>query len=291
MNSEINHNPEFFKNIEGVENGEANLFNQTTVYINAGGRGTRLESVFPKGPSGVTKALIDFNGKPMVENHSDILLKLGFKNIIIGAGDHLNIKEHYKGKENDRVNVVNVEIQEDTGGDLIKAVRESENSGKNILVENVDTVLYIKDLEKLLAQHEKTGATATIVLTTKKGVPNEGAFFVDESGKVIFSREARKEDSLSEPEKWTGFRGSSTGAVIFKTNFLQSYDWQSGKGSLSVYRDIVPELIKRGELYAYDNENNLFTDTGTPEKYSQIKRHEKKLFTALADKYLNQSRK
>lgn len=286
MNSEINHNPEFF---EDIEDKKANLFNQTTVYINAGGRGTRLESIFPKGPSGVTKALIDFNGKPMVENHSDILLKLGFKNIIIGAGDHLNIKEYYKGKENDRVNVVNTKIQEDTGGDLIKAVRESENSGKNTLVENVDTVLYIQDLGELLAQHEKTGATATIVLTTKKGVPNEGAFFVDESGKVVFSGEARKERGLSEPEEWSGFRGSSTGTVIFNTDFLRSYDWQSGQESLSVYRDIIPELIKRGELYAYDNGKNLFTDTGTPEKYYQIKRHEKKLFGALEEKYLNQN--
>lgn len=273
-----------------VDAEKTKLFNQTTVYINAGGRGTRLESIFPKGKSGVTKALIDFNGKPMVQNHTDLLTELGFKNIIVGAGDHLNIKEHYAGQENERLKVVNTETQEDTGGDLIKAVRETENNGANILVENVDTVLYVKNLAELLAQHEKSGATATIVLTTKKGVPNEGAFFVDENGKVVFSKEAREEYGLEEPEEWTGFKASSTGTVIFKTDFLQSYDWQSGQKPLSVYRDLIPEIIKQGGLYAYNNENNLFTDTGTPEKYHQIKRHEKKLFGALGEKYLNQDK-
>ncbi|MFA6533496.1 MAG: NTP transferase domain-containing protein [Patescibacteria group bacterium] len=287
MNFEINNKAEAPRDAEAEKK---KLFNQTTVYINAGGRGTRLESIFPKGPSGVTKALIDFNGKPMIQNHTDLLSELGFKNIIIGAGDHLNIKEYYAGQENERLSVVNTEKQEDTGGDLIKAVRETENNGENILVENVDTVLYVKNVAELLAQHEKSGATATIVLTTKKGVPNEGAFFVDENGKVVFSREAREEYGLAEPDEWAGFKASSTGTVIFKTDFLKSYDWQSGQEPLSVYRDLIPELIKQGGLYAYNNENNLFTDTGTPEKYHQIKRHEKKLFGALGEKYLNQDK-
>ncbi|MDX9913852.1 MAG: hypothetical protein RBS77_04695 [Candidatus Moranbacteria bacterium] len=64
--------------IESPNNPEKeNLFSQTTVYINASGRGTRLESIFPKGPSGVTKALIDFNGEPMIQNHTDLLADLG----------------------------------------------------------------------------------------------------------------------------------------------------------------------------------------------------------------------
>ncbi|MFA5986445.1 MAG: NTP transferase domain-containing protein [Parcubacteria group bacterium] len=288
MNFEIKNTAEVPKD---VETEKKKLFAQTTVYINAGGRGTRLESIFPKGPSGVTKALIDFNGKPMVKNHTDLLSELGFKNIIVGAGDHLDIKEYYAGQENERLRVANTETQEDTGGDLIKAIRETENNGKNVLVENVDTVLYVKNLVDLLAQHEKSDATATIVLTTKKGVPNEEAFFVDKNGRVIFSREARQEHALVEPEQWTGFKASSTGTVIFKTDFLRSYDWQPGQEPLSAYRDLIPELIKRGELFAYNNENNLFTDTGTPEKYHQIKRHEKKLFGALEKKYLDQDKK
>lgn len=272
-----------------LENKE--LFRQTTVYINAGGRGTRLESIFSKGPQGVTKALIEFNGKPMIQNHVDLLLKMGFKNIIVGAGDHTDVKEYFRDNKDRRLAVVNTEVQEDTGGDLIKAMRQAENIGNNVLVENVDTLLYAKDVGELLAQHEKSGAAATIVLSTRKGVPNEGAFFVDENGKVIFSKEARSEYGMEEPENWEGFRGSSTGALVFKVDVLKNFNWQSGSGLLSIYRDIVPELISQGKLFAYNNEDNFFTDMGTPDKYRQVKRHEKQIFGSIGKKYLDQTKK
>jgi len=152
-------------------------------------------------------------------------------------------------------------------------------------VENVDTILLVDNFDKLLKQHNETNALGTIVLTTKKGVPNEGAFYVDENGKVIFSREARNQSSVKEPNNWTGFRGSSTGAIIFSTDFLKQYNWRAGDGRLSIYKDLVPELIEMGGLYAYDNENNFFMDVGTPDKYKQIKRHPK-IFGAVGARYL-----
>ncbi|MFW0862484.1 MAG: nucleotidyltransferase family protein [Candidatus Komeilibacteria bacterium] len=264
------------------------LFKETTVYINAGGRGTRLEPVLPKDKKGIAKAMIEFNEQPMIKNHTDLLLKLNFKNIIVGAGDHTNIADYYSENDIDdeRLDIVDTATQEDTGGDLIKAVRQVENVGKNVLIENVDTVLYVDRLDSLLAQHEQSGATATIVLTTAKGVPNENAFFVDESGKVVYTKEGSS-DEQEEPKEWSGFRGSSTGMVIIDSNFIKSYDWSPGDSRLSVYRDMVPELIKRGLLFAYNNGDSLFADIGTPEKYKKFKRHEKQLFNALGDKYLN----
>lgn len=273
-----------------IESERIKSISETTVYINAGGRGKRMESIFKKGEKGITKALLDFNGKPMVQSHSDLFQRLGFKNIIIGAGDHFNIKQHYAGQENTRLQVVNTEIQENTAGDLIKAIRGTGNLGDNILVENVDTLLYLKNINDLLEQHQKTNALATIVLTTKSGVPNENAFFVDETGKVIFSREANPEYGLIEPRDWAGLKASSTGVVIFKTEFLRNYSWQAGERSLSIYQDLLPELIKKGELYAYNNGKKLFVDTGTPESYHQIQRHVKKLFSALCKKYLDQDK-
>ncbi len=84
----------------------------------------------------------------------------------------------------------------------------------------MDTLLYA-DLEKFIRQHEDGGAMATIILTTKKGVPNEGAFFVDEGNNVVFSKEVRNKNDLVEPDNWSQFRGSSTGTIIFKTDFLR----------------------------------------------------------------------
>jgi mannose-1-phosphate guanylyltransferase len=260
---------------------------RTMVYINAGGEGTRLRPVFP-GEERVTKALVEFAGKPMVQNHADLLLRMGFKKVVIGAGDHFNVKEHFQGQEGERLSVVNTERQEDTGGDLIKAVRSMENTGKNILVENVDTLAYVEDMGKLLVQHEERGAAGTIVLTTRKGVPNEGAFYMDENGKIVFSKESRDTGSLPEPQGWGGFRGSSTGIVVLDAEVLRNYGWQSGDGKLSLYRDIIPQLIRDGRMFGYNNGDNLFVDTGTPEKYYQIKRHEDRLLGALGERYLDQ---
>ena len=287
MHFEYSHGTETPSSVEAEK---VSLFKKTTVYINAGGRGTRLQSVFPKSKGGISKAMIQFDGKPIIEHHTDLLLALGFKNVIVGAGDHLNVKRHYEEREDGTLSVVNTETQKDTGGDLIKAIRETKNSGSYILVENVDTVLYVKNLTELLTQHEKSGATATIVLTTKKGVPNEGAFFVDENGKVIFSKEAGPEHGLIEPEGFQGLKASSTRAILFKKDFLTSYTWGSDQQPLSVYRDLIPELIVRGELYAYNNGDNLFTDIGTPETYQQIKRREKRLFGALGQRYLDRDK-
>jgi NDP-sugar pyrophosphorylase family protein len=286
-NEYLQHN--VIKQKKDIEKKE--LFAQTTVYINAGGRGTHLESIFPKCSTGITKALINFIDKPMVQSHIDLLSKFGFKNVVVGAGDHLDVKKYFEGKIDDKLDVASAEVCEGTGGDLIKAVRESNNFGENVLVENVDTILYVKSLDELLLWHKKNNAAATIVLTTRKGVPNEGAFFVDKDNRVIFSREADPTHELVEPEKWAGFRGSSTGVVVFNIDTLRSYNWQPGSNSLSIYRDIIPELIKSSNLYAYNNENNLFIDTGMPSRYHQAKRHEKKLFGAVGKRYDEQINK
>jgi NDP-sugar pyrophosphorylase family protein len=265
------------------------LLAETTVYINAGGRGTRMESIFSKGERGITKALIEFNGKPMIKSHVDLIKNFGFRNIVVGGGDHQNVADYFSKLDLEDVEVVTTSQQEDTGGDLIKAVRENENTfGASILVENVDTLLYVKTINDLLKQHKKTKALATIVLTTKKGVPNEDAFFVDGNGKVIFSKESRSFDNSNEPINFKGYRGSSTGMVVFDKERLLNYRWQAGDGKLSIYGDIIPDLIQQGGLMAYNTGKVFFIDTGTPTNYKRIKRHEKKVFGGLKNKYLKQ---
>lgn len=209
--------------------------------------------------------------------------------LLWGGGDHWDINKYFNQQELDSndIKIVNTIKQEDTGGDLIKAVRENKNYfGKYILVENVDTLLYVDTLSELIKQHNLTKAKVTIVLTTKKGVPNENAFFVDRDNRVVFSREAADEYKLKEPDSFVGYQGSSTGMVIFDKDLLLKYNWQPGDGRLSIYRDMIPELIKERKLMAYNTEKVFFVDTGTVKTYDRVKRHEKKVFGALRNKYL-----
>jgi NDP-sugar pyrophosphorylase family protein len=270
------------------ESKENNPLNDTTVVINAGGRGTRLNDIFDADPEiGITKAMLEFNSKPIVQHHVDLILELGFKNVIVAAGDHKNVSDYFAQQPpNEKLQVINTEVQHGTGGDLLKAIKESgDYVGKYVLAENVDTLIAIKNMVDLINFHKEKNATGTIVLTTKKGVPNENAFYLDEQSKVIFSKEADIKHGLVEPENWQGLKASSTGIVIFSTDFLINHQWQPKDGDLSIYRDIIPELIKSGQFYGYNNENNLFIDIGTPENYIPVKKHEHKLFGAIKDRY------
>ncbi|EKE30326.1 MAG: NUDIX hydrolase [uncultured bacterium (gcode 4)] len=147
------------------------------------------------------------------------------------------------------------------------------------MILNADTILHIKNISELLDQHLNSNATATIILTTNKGVPNEDAFFVDDSRKVIHSAESKPEYLSAEPLVWSWIRASSTGAIVFRTEFLKKFEWETWEKPLSIYWDIIPFLIKKWELYAYNNESHLFIDIGTPEKYFHVKNHEKEIFS------------
>lgn len=251
------------------------VLKHTTAYINAGGRGTRLESVLPKDTEhGITKALIDFKGQPILLYHVERLIRRGVGKVVILAGDHNHISQVLGEKLSTYPNVELrfEEEQRGTGGDLIQAIRAEQNPNDYALVSNVDTLLDV-DEGAVLAQHKKVGAEATIVLTTRENAPNQGAFVVDEKNRVVVNREGGTTvDEIVPPEKYM-WQGSSTGMVVFDTRTLATHNWQATDGEVSVYRDLLSEIGSRGGLYAYDNGKNFFMDVGTPETYAKMKRH------------------
>ena len=163
-----------------------------SAYINAGGRGTRLSGVMPSDPSfGIAKALIDIGGTKIIDYQIARLRENGFSRIVVGAGDQQrvvnHVLEHY---ENDgQVTPIVSNKQFGTGGDLINAFRTFPDLfGSQVLVNNVDTILDV-DEDDFINFHNAAKTDASIVLTTSKGVPNEGAFSVDSLDKVIQSTE------------------------------------------------------------------------------------------------------
>lgn len=251
------------------------ILGHTTAYINAGGRGTRLESVLPKDTDrGITKALIDFKGEPIVLYHIERLIRRGVGKVVVLAGDHRHIEERLgeRLRQYPNVELRFEEEQRGTGGDLIRAIRSEQNPNDYALVCNVDTLLDV-DEGAVLMQHKETGAEATIVLTTRIDVPNQGAFVVDEQHRVVVNREGGTTvDEIVPPEKFM-WQGSSAGMVVFDTKSLSTSEWQISSGELSVYRDLLLEIGRRGKLYAYDNGKNFFMDVGTPRTYDKMNRH------------------
>jgi NDP-sugar pyrophosphorylase family protein len=284
------------------EEKETEPFSNVTVVINAGGQGERMLPVpgIPKEMvdekhTRVTKALIEYAGKPIIDYHLEQLIDyFGAQDIIVNAGDHRNLVKHLQQSRwagDTRIRVATTETQEDTGGDLIKTLRGEMQRGAHLhdetLVMNVDTLIEV-DPDALMKTHrnnKEMGAAATIVLTRKmKNIPNAGAYLVGSNGKVLATREADSKYATTIPSGSEVHPMSSTGVVIFNTQELLNYPWQPGeevspgKPGLSIYRHVMGNLVKEGKVWAHDNGANFFWEAGTPVKHEILKRHEEKVF-------------
>ncbi len=256
----------YSEKIKSPEREKHELFKQTTLLINAGGRGTRLESVLEKdSKTGITKALIEMNGQALIDYHIKHAAKLGYGKVVVSAGDHENIAEYLKERDYGiSVETLLVQDQKGTGGDLLEAVKKGTGLGEQLIIQNVDSFVLL-DEGALLEEHKKSGLAATIVLTHRPGVPNEDAWFVNEDNKIIKTLEA--DDDGIETEDEFIYRASSTGMVVFNTEWLRNYE-NTGK-AISIYSDMLPELIEQSQLGAYDNKDYLFYDVGTPERFTK----------------------
>lgn len=232
-------------------------------YINAGGRGTRLNGLFTPDPeTGIAKALLEIGNPPikLIDHHIANLHQQGIDGVVVAAGDQHDVYEYIRDTY-DSVQVTKSTTQLGTGGDLVCYARQVDTD-EAILVQNVDTILAIdlRDLSDKFSLQQTMGSVATIALTINRGVPNENAFFVNESDRVVASEEFNT--TPSEDESFT-YRASSTGAVIFEPSFLRHQDWRKSDGQLSIYRDILRQAQRSRNLYAYNNQTGFFRDVGT----------------------------
>ena len=200
-------------------------------YINAGGRGTRLNPVFAPDPTrGVSKALLEVGAPPipLINHHINKLAAAGVPTIVAGVGDHYNVAEHIRAEYagDTRVHAIEVGAQLGNGGDLVVAVRRHRQLfADQVMISNCDTILDI-DESALAEQHHDTGAGLTIALTENKGVPNEGAYYVGYNSAVVYCAETTKDPPSADADEYTAYRASSTGALVVESALLCDMDWR-----------------------------------------------------------------
>lgn len=247
----------------------------TTAYINAGGRGVRLSSIFhPHERRGGSKALLPV-GKPpisLLEHHINKLKKAGVATIIAGVGDHENVAQYVIDRYKDNsILPVYYPNQLGNGGDIIRAIRDYPGLfPDDVLIINVDTLLDIKE-SKLINFHRTSSADISIALTLNRGVPNEDAFYVDATDRILYSAEATTNPiTLEAALGRCAYRASSTGTLVAKTEMLRSYPWDPGQGDISLYKDIVGAAIARQAMAGYNNGEGLFIDVGTVSTWHEV---------------------
>lgn len=235
-------------------------------YVNAGGRGTRLNGIFTPNPeTGIAKGLLEIGdpGVRLVDHHIANLRSYDVEDIVIATGDQAELYEYIQDIyiDDDSVKATKSIGQLGTGGDLVRYVHFS-GTDSEIIVQNVDTILDIDlhDFSREFCLQRKIGGIATIALTLNSGVPNEGAFFVDEANRVVFSAEC---GGAPTSDQSFLYQASSTGAVVIDPDFLRKQNWREQDGMLSIYRDILCQAQEEYGLYSYNNQYRFFRDVGT----------------------------
>src|SRR5579871_3903160 len=220
--------------------------------ILVGGEGTRLRPL----TSRVAKPVVTLVDRPFMaymlewlHRHgvTDVVLACGFRADRVrgelGDGDRYGLRLHY--------------VEEDeplgTGGALRHAGDLLED---RFLVCNGD-VLTDFDLSEQIAQHERTGAAATLALIPVEDPSAYGLVRCRDDGAVAEfvekPRETRPGDNLI-----------SAGAYVLERRVL---DLIAPAGPASLEREVWPALVGDG-LYGYVA-SGYWLDIGTPERYLQ----------------------
>ena len=223
--------------------------------ILAGGEGTRLRPLTYKIP----KALIPIGDKTLTELVFDILKKYGVTEVVLSVAYKKEMmREYFKDGKDFGLEISYVEEPTPLGtaGPLIILNKLNKQPKSTFFMMNGDNLFNI-DLNEMLEFHRKNKATATIALSRVEDPRSYGVAVLDGD---------RIAEFIEKPENPpTDYINS--GYYILEPEVFEII---KGKERAMIEKDIFPVLAKEGKLFGFKSDNQWF-DTGTPERYEQVK--------------------
>jgi mannose-1-phosphate guanylyltransferase len=225
--------------------------------ILAGGEGTRLRPLTLSLP----KPVVPVVDRPFLRHQLDLLATIGVREIVFsvayrperieavfGNGSAFGVKIHYAVEDPPL----------GTGGAVRNALSFLD---ERTVVLNGD-VLTDVDLQAVVARHEATRASATLVLAP---VPNPSAY-----GLVETAEDDRVLRFVEKPEpSQITTNNINAGIYILETRVLELIP---AGAKHSIERAFYPELLARGDRVTGFVHRGYWIDIGTPEKYLQVHR-------------------
>jgi mannose-1-phosphate guanylyltransferase/phosphomannomutase len=223
--------------------------------VMAGGEGSRLRPLTSRRP----KPLAPVANKPVMEHIVDLLRKHGFTEIVatlhyladeiesyFGDGSAFGVSMHY--------------VVEDTPLGTAGAVKLAADllGNESFLIISGDALTDL-DLTALVADHERTGASATITL---QRVANPLEF-----GVVITDDNRRITRFLEKPSWGEIFSDTiNTGIYVLGPEVL---DYMERGKAYDFSRDIFPRLLHEGKIVSGYIATEYWTDIGNLQQYQQ----------------------
>jgi mannose-1-phosphate guanylyltransferase len=217
--------------------------------ILAGGEGTRLRPLTYT----VAKPVLPLAGRPHVAYVIDWLVRHGVDDVIVSCGHLAEGMRRAVAELEPGVKIRYAEEPDARG--TAGAIRFAEDMlGDRFLVLNGD-VLCDLDLTAQIAQHERTGARATIALFPVADPTGYGLIHRHEDGEITEFLEKPTPEQIDTDE-------INAGAYLLERSVL---DYIPPDRAVSIEREVFPELIGDG-LYGIRLEG-YWIDIGTPDRY------------------------
>jgi mannose-1-phosphate guanylyltransferase len=217
--------------------------------ILAGGEGTRLRPLTYT----VAKPVLPLAGRPHVAYVIDWLVRHGVDDVIVSCG-HLAEGMRRAVAELEPGVTIRYAEEPDARG-TAGAIRFAEDMlGDRFFVLNGD-VLCDLDLTAQIAQHERTGARATIALYPAEDPTGYGLIHRHEDGEIAEFLEKPEPEQIDTDE-------INAGAYLLERSML---DHIPPDRAVSIEREVFPELIGKG-LYGI-RLGGYWIDIGTPDRF------------------------
>ncbi|MBE6400538.1 MAG: hypothetical protein E7037_00685 [Verrucomicrobia bacterium] len=232
-----------------------------TAFLLGAGLGTRLRPLTENCP----KPLLPLGGKPMICRAMDALIALGIKRFIINTHHAAEVYAekfpggNYRGVP---VELVHEPVLLETGGGLKNIESRLSPDDKNLLVYNGD-ILADLDLKKLVAEHLRSRALATLLLRT------------DERGNVNFEEEKQTQGGkVADLRDRLGNAGTRrckfTGIYCVSRKFFDEIPAGKIESVVEAFLRVI--VLGNGEIRGIIDDAGTWRDLGTLAEYEAAQR-------------------
>ncbi|MDE5774645.1 MAG: HAD-IIIA family hydrolase [Muribaculaceae bacterium] len=248
------------------------------VVIMAGGRGTRISSLF----SDIPKPMIKIDDRPVLEHELERLREQGFDDIIITVSHLGNVIMDYFGDGSGispatgrpfgvKIEYYNEETPLGNAGALFKL---RDKLTDDFLLLNADAMFDI-DFRRIVDFHKSHNAKATLFTHPNSHPYDSGLIIADDRHRVLAW--LAKEDER--PEYYDN--RVNAGLHVISPRILDESGIDAaavgepvGEGKIlkvDLDRNLLKPLAGTGEMYCYDSPEYV-KDMGTPERFESVRR-------------------
>lgn len=233
--------------------------------IFAAGMGTRLQPLTEHKP----KALVEINGKPMLEHVIFKLIDAGIDDITINVHHFANqIIEYIERRNwnNTRIHISNeTNLLLDTGGGLQKAI-DIIGTNENILLHNVD-IISSSDLNEFCKHHDKIKADASLLVRERES--SRYLYFTKDLKLNGWVNTKTNDQIIVDSQMTNAYKLAFSGISIVSPIFLKRLK-KEGKYGLTT---VLLEQAKFLNIFGYQDKGSFWADTGSVSGIMKAEQH------------------